>query len=308
MAAARKKDGFRRAEKKTDKDPTKNDSTRCRPAGKQAEKVCPSQSLPIAIPPTTNILPAPSTTSYISQDLETPKSDTETPTRPGHVMKIRKIFQAQTLLQNPKQETQDPKQETSMCAGCTMTCCNLRIDLTTYDMYRINGKTGKSFDEFTVLIQAFPEDAYAIKTKEGLVKFILDRKEDGLCVFFDHGNDLHCSIEEDKPSICLEYPFNLEDGVPRLRNDIVCPKANLERADRTKMSKKNMADCKWEMERYLEFVGDWNERAKGEEDPQEFIMFAMREMERESRFISSIIRHIKRRVRKHLQTNNTKTK
>lgn len=184
----------------------------------------------------------------------------------------------------------------SMCSGCQITCCTLRIDLTSYDIVRIARYAGKAADDYTGWVQAEADDPCAFKTKEGFVKFSMHKNEDGTCVLFDRFGDVHCSIDDFKPGVCLDYPFTLENGIPTLRGDSICPKANLDRADRAKMSKEALEATKWEVERYMEFVEDWNKSAKGTEDSNDFLIFAMKEMYKESGFLSSFLRHMRRKL------------
>jgi Fe-S-cluster containining protein len=193
-------------------------------------------------------------------------------------------------------ETLNPEPETNMCFGCKVHCCTLQIDLTVYDIARIS-----HFEKpvpFLVYVDAKRDDPFAFRAFGKLVKFVLLKKQDGLCVFFDGRKNLYCTIEDSKPSVCLAYPMTLTaSGQVVIRPNVVCPTENLRRADFNKMSKSVLEDYFWERERYYEFVADWNQTARGDESPEAFLRFAASEMDLEKTPPGRIIRKIKRRLR-----------
>ncbi len=189
----------------------------------------------------------------------------------------------------------------NMCFGCSVGCCSLRVDLTSYDLYRIIMLEGREVSEFVELVIASPGDHFGFLCNKGLVKMALRRagtREGGFCVFHRSAGPLRCSIEYSKPSVCLSYPFDIERGVPYLRTDIKCPEANVLLADKSKMSKEMLEDYDWEYERYGEMVSDWNRSATGAETAAQFIGFVTREMQMESTPLGSLWRKALRAARK----------
>lgn len=184
-------------------------------------------------------------------------------------------------------------QDKNMCYGCSVHCCELEIDLTSYDIARIMF-AGRTLD-FVKFVESEGRHALAFKALGKMVKLVLKKKNDGLCIFFDGKRELYCSIEEFKPGVCLAYPMEIRDGKATIREDVICPKENLKRADFNKMSKKMLEDWTWEWDRYAEFIEDWNSFARGDEEPNEFLKFAYKEMEAEMNPVKSILRNIRRR-------------
>jgi Fe-S-cluster containining protein len=208
--------------------------------------------------------------------------------------------------QNPESQTRNPKPQAgcrepetenpNMCLGCGGWCCRgPTVDLTTYDMFRIVLAENKPPDEFMTLIFAAPNDAFAFRCNQGMVKMVV-RQNTGICVFLRPQETLKCAIEGSKPSICLSYPFWFRDGRPFLRTDVLCPPANRKMVDYKKMSAKTLEDCDWEARRYREIADDWNLMAKGDEPPDRFLMFAAKEMELELSPWGSACRAMKRRL------------
>ncbi len=185
----------------------------------------------------------------------------------------------------------------NMCSGCIGLCCRgPTVDLTTYDMFRIVLSEGKVPDDFVTMVFAKPDDAFAFRTDQGMVKMIVRQKPGGHCVFLNPEAALKCTVERVKPAVCLSYPFWYQEGEPYLRNDVLCPPRNKGMADRGKMSKKALSDCHWESSRYMEIVTDWNMLAKENEPVEKFLKFAAKEMELESTPWGSALRSIKRRL------------
>jgi Fe-S-cluster containining protein len=175
-------------------------------------------------------------------------------------------------------KTQNPKPETNMCYGCPVYCCELTVELTIYDIIRIYVLENREIDDFVSAIFAAPDDLYSFRTEGAFVQLVL-KHENGACVFFKRHEKLKCSIDQSKPAHCLAYPFSFRTG--KLRTDVLCPKENYAKADRVKMSAGILADCRWEEERYLEMVHDWNLLSDGSGSIQDFIRFAVSEMEKE---------------------------
>ena len=187
-------------------------------------------------------------------------------------------------------------EHTNMCTGCPGHCCRLRVDLTSYDMFRLAVVEEKALGSFAVIIDAEPDDAYGFRANGKMVKFVLNHAEDGFCILFDKKKDFKCTVEKSKPAICLAYPFNLVDGKPMMRPEAVCPPMNRQLADTTKMSAPVIEDARWEWTRYLEFVDDWNLTAKGDEPAEKFMKFAAREMDLEKSPLGRFYRKVKRRL------------
>lgn len=170
-----------------------------------------------------------------------------------------------------------PPQNANMCIGCSAPCCNLRVDLTPFDIMRIVHLAGTPIGEFTELAIAEENDSYAIRINGGLYKLVL-KHAGGLCCF-QRANSLMCAIEDAKPAICLSYPFSLLEGVPYLRNDILCPYENLMRADRKKMSAEALKAMFYESDRYEESIRAWNSATNGKEDLGRFLKFVSNDLE-----------------------------
>ena len=189
------------------------------------------------------------------------------------------------------------KPEANMCFGCNVRCCTLRIDLTVYDIARLASASRAPIPDFLVYTDAPAGDRFGFRSSGKLLKFVLAKKKDGLCVFFDGKGDLYCTIEDAKPSACLAYPMALtREGVPVVREDVMCPKENLKRADFNKMSKAVLEDYVWERDRHAEFVADWNMCAKGDEPPEEFLRFAASELDLERVPWGRLVRYLKRKL------------
>lgn len=183
----------------------------------------------------------------------------------------------------------------NMCYGCQVYCCELNVELTIYDITRIMVQEGREIDSFVTAQYAGPDDLYAFRA-DGVMNQLALRHEKGACVFFRREEKLKCSIEKSKPSICLAYPFSFRTG--KLRNDVLCPKENLAKADRVKMDAGTLEACRWEEERYLEMISDWNLVSDGSENIERFLRFAMSEMELESTFLGRQLRRMKRAIRR----------
>lgn len=196
------------------------------------------------------------------------------------------------------------EQTQNMCSGCPVHCCTLAIYPTSYDITRILIVGEKKFDSFIGYVEAAEDDPLAFKAWDKMIKFKIDKKQDGLCIFFDSSKKLYCTIEEYKPGVCLAYPMELRDGEVALRDEAICPKENLKRADFNKMSKQVLEDALWEWDRYAEFVHDWNGFAKGNEKPEEFLKFAASEMEAEMNPIRVHLRHVRRSILAKLKNLN----
>jgi Fe-S-cluster containining protein len=181
------------------------------------------------------------------------------------------------LIPSPAKSTSPPSECVKMCQGCQAACCDLRVDLTPFDIARIVHQENKNPNEFIELLQAQKNDSFGFRTKFGLVKMILKRQA-GSCVFKSSG-DLKCVIEKSKPAICLVYPFSVNYGIPYLRREAICPQENQARADRSKMSLQTITDSAWEARRYEETVFLWNKHAKGTEDPGRFLAFAANDLD-----------------------------
>ncbi len=182
----------------------------------------------------------------------------------------------------------------SLCFGCPGTCCSLYPELTVYDVFRLALSQSKPLSEYMILHYTHDDDAIPISISGKNVKMTIIH-EDSKCVFFDDNSELKCSIQEDKPGICLAYPYVFLDN--RL-NRVPCPKINLERLTWTEEQDRLMIDSRWELDRHKEIASDWNATSGGEKDLGEFLKFAAREIEYEKTPWGSAIRKIKRVFRK----------
>ena len=186
-----------------------------------------------------------------------------------------------------------------MCSGCSGYCCKLHVDLTVYDVLRISELSGKDFDSFVQLYEADETDTFGFRALGQIVKLSLAKKSDGYCTFFGSGPDLCCSIEENKPGICLIYPMALDGNKVVLREDAICPKENIKRADFSKMNSKALEDYGWEWQNYYQFVQEWNNSANGSENPNEFLDYAIRQVKYEMSPLGRFYRSLKKRLFPH---------
>jgi Fe-S-cluster containining protein len=189
------------------------------------------------------------------------------------------------------------KDSANMCSGCLGHCCKLHVDLTIYDILRISELEKKEFDSFVQLYEADETDAFGIKSMGKLVKFSLAKKADGFCAFFDSKSGLYCTIENSKPGICLMYPMSIKEGTIVLRDDAVCPDENKKKADFSKMNHQVLEDYDWEWKKYYEYVVEWNSFAKGDENPNDFIRYAIEQVKHEMTPIGRFYRKIKKLFR-----------
>jgi Fe-S-cluster containining protein len=185
----------------------------------------------------------------------------------------------------------------NMCHGCSVYCCELIVELTVYDILRIMILENKKIDDFVSAHYADPDALYSFRA-DGIFNQLTLRHINGACVFFKKEENLKCSIDKSKPAHCLAYPFSFRTG--KLRNDVLCPKENLAKTSRVKMSPEVLAYCRWEEERYLEMVDDWNLLSDGSESIEQFLRFAVSEMELEKTFVGRHLRKVKRSLL-HLQ-------
>ncbi len=165
----------------------------------------------------------------------------------------------------------------NMCFGCLSLCCRISAAITTYDILRIAEATGKPVSEF---VQYCPvgKDSLGFKALNDRMEFYLKRERDS-CVFLRGRPQAICTIEDFKPGVCLTYPFSYRQGQISIREDALCPPANKRKADYGKMSSKALGDCQYELDIYCEIIEAWNENAKGDEKPEEFLDFSVRELD-----------------------------
>lgn len=165
----------------------------------------------------------------------------------------------------------------NMCFGCLSLCCRISAAVTTYDILRIVEATGKPISEF---IQYCPVDKKALgfKALNDRMEFYLKRANNS-CVFLMGSPQSTCAIENFKPGVCLTYPFSYRGGEVAIRGDALCPPANKRKADYEKMSPKALGDCQYELDVYCEIIDAWNEIAKGDERPEDFLNFSIQELD-----------------------------
>jgi len=199
-----------------------------------------------------------------------------------------------TVKQDPGHRTEDPI--SSMCQNCRVCCCRLTVDLTTYDIARIAIIEKKPPVHFVTYCKAAEDDRCAFRALGTWIKLEM-RQSRGRCVFYDPKKQLGCFIENSKPALCLIYPFHLGSDGPVLRKNPLCPPERLMLVDKKKMSAEVLKDANWEHERYFEFVDDWNSSAMGNETPDDFVSFAVREMILEKMPLGSVFRKIRRKIK-----------
>ena len=187
--------------------------------------------------------------------------------------------------------------EANMCAGCEGFCCRLQPELSVFDVVRINEAEGKPVQDFVNLVAGQDDNPYLIRAMGMRVKMMM-RQEGGRCIFLNPSARLKCSVEASKPSICLAYPFKFYPPQGELMTSVLCPPANLSRADRVKISAEVLRSAAWEWERQAEMVADWNASAKGDEDLGAFFAFAAKEINAERTSLGSMLRKARRLFRK----------
>lgn len=187
------------------------------------------------------------------------------------------------------------KEPENMCTGCPGHCCRLLVDLTAYDITRLVVLAKKDSLDFVDLVFAKPDDAYAFRAQGAMVKLILKHKPDGYCIFYDEEGKLGCSVEEAKPAICLTYPFT--EGLTRFQENALCPPRNRLRADFVKMNRQVYDDARWEFDRFMEIVDDWNLVSDGSESGTDFLRFASSEISLEMSFWGRPVRRVLRAFR-----------
>ena len=165
----------------------------------------------------------------------------------------------------------------NMCFGCLSLCCRISAAITTYDILRIVGATGEPVNSF---VQYCPvdKDALGFKALNTKMEFYLKRINNS-CIFLMGRPQAVCTIEDYKPGVCLTYPFSYRRGEVSVRDDALCPPANKRKADYGKMSPKALGDCQYELDVYCEIIEAWNEIAQGDERPEEFLDFSIRELD-----------------------------
>ncbi|MBU0532729.1 hypothetical protein KKB44_04500 [Candidatus Micrarchaeota archaeon] len=169
----------------------------------------------------------------------------------------------------------------------------LRVDLTIYDIVRIVSLENKQVEEFIDTTLARDDDPNAFRVLGKKAKFSLKQHSDASCIFLTRKKSLKCLVEDAKPAICLQYPFNLHNGQIFIRNDALCPPQNQVAVDLKKMSKKTLEDCYWEWNKHREFVADWNAITSGNESPNDFLYFSLRQLNLESYPLGSAYRKIR---------------
>ncbi|MBU0527552.1 YkgJ family cysteine cluster protein [Candidatus Micrarchaeota archaeon] len=165
----------------------------------------------------------------------------------------------------------------TMCTGCPGHCCKINAEVTAFDIARIAILEKMEIIDFVHASES--SDEYGFKALGSKYSFILMHKNNA-CIFYNKKNGIGCSIEDSKPSVCLAYPFSITQGIPVLRDDVLCPPMNFKLADWEKMSKKIIEDYFWEWEQYLLIMDNWNSFSKGTEKPHEFLEHALWSIER----------------------------
>ena len=76
---------------------------------------------------------------------------------------------------------QKPK---NMCDGCKSPCCRLMVEISTYDLARIQETVGENHETFLGFNDAHAPE-YGFFTNGRFIRFVLKRKPNGECIFFD---------------------------------------------------------------------------------------------------------------------------
>lgn len=198
---------------------------------------------------------------------------------------------------SPVPKTSPAPSPENMCAGCDAPCCvRLRAELTVYDVARIVALEKQDPAKFLLLAETDDDDALFIRILGKRLKLIMAKK-DGNCVFLKPGAALKCAIDLSKPSICTAYPLKfLWKGQNGYLEKTLCPSENLKQAE-SAIPAKVLDDARWEWQRHMEIVHDWNKLAQGDEGLDRFFAFAAIEMDSEKTPLGSLMRRARRILR-----------
>lgn len=107
-----------------------------------------------------------------------------------------------------------------LCYGCGSRCCKeLRMELTSFDIYRIWRKTGIEPERFVDFEEAGDEAYFLAEGKKW--RMVLRRGNRG-CVFLSPSDSLGCSIEQIKPGSCLLYPYEFRGSEVKVKEPYHC--------------------------------------------------------------------------------------
>ncbi|MCP4647334.1 MAG: YkgJ family cysteine cluster protein [bacterium] len=155
------------------------------------------------------------------------------------------------------------------CSGCKAPCCrDYLITLTSFDVSRIAGNTGKKPEEFAILSTANllnlnESTILECHEKNERYDYLLSLKSHP-CIFLKENN---CSIHRFAPYICRSYPRTSEGNLlGRARCNII-QKAGFKLAG-VSISKEEYSK---QMTEYVELVKEWNKKKGTKEECWEFL-------------------------------------
>jgi|GEM_PF-4531937 len=189
------------------------------------------------------------------------------------------------------------KKPKNMCEGCKGPCCRLMVEISTYDLARIQEKLGEKHEAFLGFNDAHAQE-YGFFVNGRFLRFVLKRKPNGECIFFDSKGPLHCKIYDVRPAVCTTYPFGEKDGRVYVKKNIGCPRKAGWEVDAEFLKHKENSD--WEWDRYFEIIDEWNSKATGEDTPTDFAMFAFSRMEANSNPIWRFYYNVRKLVQRVL--------
>lgn len=115
---------------------------------------------------------------------------------------------------------------TNSCRSCTAKCCRgLAVVLTVPEAKRMVASLGlapQDFLEFSSQIDSkkTPHYPFLAKAKGGIVDYhIVLKRRPVDCAFL--GEDLACTVYEDRPHVCRLYPFDLD--AKEMKKHALCP-------------------------------------------------------------------------------------
>lgn len=157
------------------------------------------------------------------------------------------------------------------CSFCNANCCkDCTITVTSFDVVRIAGRTGKKPEEFATLARASilnRDESTVLECHHGRVRheFLLALRSHP-CVFLGKGN--RCSIHDYEPYGCRRYPMGPDGKV--IGRAFCHPLSSL--MFRAFGSHLSNGEYVGQMNSYREIVKKWNLRHGKFEDCMDFLM------------------------------------
>jgi Fe-S-cluster containining protein len=132
-----------------------------------------------------------------------------------------------------------PARTAPACETCADPCCaraNAIVSLRLTDVARlVDNGLARALVEPRALLARFPALANEIAglgERDSFSRaFVLDKRDDGTCVFFERGK---CTIHDVKPLVCRAFPFQLDETRARVRWASSCESKRAGRNDDTR--------------------------------------------------------------------------